>query len=364
MKLTLTLKNPNLERFISTHGTLTGPISKAEKSIHRTKVGEAGVGLTQNLTQPGDKTHELPHHNDPKYPRMPIARFQRDDKTGPVERHPDGSAKSFRYTKLARGHTAESYGMKHFGHLKDLPQYGPERMAISHYKHSGDRIMNGLARGTHPETFTRDMHSGNWPYEVEAKRHAEQARRSHSHMQHLDHVTNTNQLPHNVTLYRGVTGRNARLMHQLHHEGTLQGHHLHETGYTSTTLDAQMARNWASQDKGVTMHIKAPKGTKGAYLDHLEASHYGAEHEMLLPRGRTFHLTGSHLEHTPDGKQHLHVFAEIKNHDQPAEPLKLHPKYQPLLGQNYHEPHQHHALKPGESFPHEPAENTPATHAH
>lgn len=88
-------------------------------------------------------------------------------------------------------------------------------------------------------------------------------------------------LPQNTILFRGVSGPFADQM------GTLKpGDAIIDPGFTSTTLDAKVARNITARHDGraVVMRIYADQGARA--LIPAQDSHYFAdEDEVLLPRG-------------------------------------------------------------------------------
>ena len=70
----------------------------------------------------------------------------------------------------------------------------------------------------------------------------------------------------------------------------LVGTTFHDKGFMSTSISATNG----FYKNGLLFHIKAPKGTKGAFVQPL--SEFGSEYEFLLPRGTTLKIVESRLE--------------------------------------------------------------------
>lgn len=70
----------------------------------------------------------------------------------------------------------------------------------------------------------------------------------------------------------------------------LKGSILKDNGYTSTSLDPEIAQKWrrGAMDT-VIMEIEAPKGTHGVFLDYFEWNQ-NQEEEVLLPRNTQFRI--------------------------------------------------------------------------
>lgn len=134
----------------------------------------------------------------------------------------------------------------------------------------------------HPNTFTDDLHS--------------------YHLPTLDKELDEHKLTHPLNVYSGV-GFNPQHLAAEHPEG-----HIHLPAYTSTSIDKDIAREFASsalkpsEGKHI-IHMQLPKGHAGKYIGkNSENSH---ESEFVVPRNTT-----------------------IKVHPNPQEIVRLGQKYQ------------------------------------
>lgn len=68
-----------------------------------------------------------------------------------------------------------------------------------------------------------------------------------------------------------------------------EGSTYHQKAFSSTTIDPDPDGVGFKREDGVTMHIKVPKGTPGAYMEHEDLSPKG-EHEWLIPPNSRFRV--------------------------------------------------------------------------
>lgn len=89
-------------------------------------------------------------------------------------------------------------------------------------------------------------------------------------------------LTEDIVIYRGVNA-DAGLKFKV--GGTIT-----DKAYMSTSLNEHVAKDLVEKEKGTLLSIKAPAGTKGAYIDSI--SSHDTEQEFLLPRGTRLRITG------------------------------------------------------------------------
>lgn len=167
-----------------------------------------------------------------------------------------------------------------------------ERSSVNRYKDPyGFRAINGVLRGT------KDINRHGVPIPDNIVQNYA------THIPNIDSALDKASLPKNMILYRGTTlGIFDR--YQQGKGGDPQemiGSGLHDFGYTSTTLTGSKAF-WGN----VFFTIKAPKGTKGQFIDVTRSGkHSGTifdEQEVLLHRGTRFRIT-KFLGYRQDGKK-------------------------------------------------------------
>lgn len=119
------------------------------------------------------------------------------------------------------------------------------------------------------------------------------------HIENLDHVTNV-KIKHPVTVYRGFdTNYNDIKKYKV---GRVFSH----KGYTSTTLNYNIAKNFTNEDDGdkvkpTLFKINLKKNDRGHYID-LSSFTNNNEHEVLLPRNQKFKV----IAHSED-KDHKYI---------------------------------------------------------
>lgn len=110
----------------------------------------------------------------------------------------------------------------------------------------------------------------------------------------LDKAVGRNKLGHDLHVYSGVAFDPEKAAKH-HPEG-----HIHLPAYTSTSVDKDIARNFAANQRndkshlgnseggkvmGHVMHVHLKKGQAGAFVGN--KSNFAHEHEFILPRGTT-----------------------------------------------------------------------------
>jgi hypothetical protein len=110
--------------------------------------------------------------------------------------------------------------------------------------------------------------------------------KNQTHIQQLDKAIGSSALPQDTVLYRGF-GFAPKGLSKLKVGATFS-----DKGYVSTSLNRSIAESFTKGGaKGsVVMRIKAKKGTKALPVSAI--SEYQKEHEVLLPRGSNFRVTG------------------------------------------------------------------------
>ena len=107
----------------------------------------------------------------------------------------------------------------------------------------------------------------------------------------LDSAIAKSESPEDVVVFRGATG-----VGFLGDPAKLVGKTIKEKGYTSTTLMEDVANGFAyskvDQDDA-RFEIKVPKGSKMLSVDSLLGEDSLNQHEMVLPRGSKFKVTGA-----------------------------------------------------------------------
>lgn len=109
----------------------------------------------------------------------------------------------------------------------------------------------------------------------------------------LDGALSRGSVPDDIIVYRGLSSA------ELHRElSSRVGGIWEERGYTSASLRPYAARQFAgsSTDTAVTMDIKVPKGSRGAFIDSEEV-------EILIPRGSRYRIVGTWVD--PDTGRHV-----------------------------------------------------------
>ena len=76
--------------------------------------------------------------------------------------------------------------------------------------------------------------------------------------------------------------------HLLQHRNSLVGRVIQDKGFSSTSINSEIARSFAEKNNGAQLQIHAPKGSKGAYLDPI--SEAIGEREVLLNKGQKFRI--------------------------------------------------------------------------
>jgi hypothetical protein len=106
---------------------------------------------------------------------------------------------------------------------------------------------------------------------------------------HLDSAMHKHALQNNIHAWRGISS-NKSASEVL--DNLKPGDTFHDKGYTSTSLNPHISKDFGSQNKNL-IHIKVPKGSHGLYLNHiLGNSVLPEQHELVLPRNSKFRYEG------------------------------------------------------------------------
>jgi hypothetical protein len=89
-----------------------------------------------------------------------------------------------------------------------------------------------------------------------------------------------------LTLWRGIQGGYVESV--LHEGSTFQ-----DLGFTSATLSQSVARRFTRRNGGggQLMRLHLPRGSNALFVDSIPELALGQK-EVILPKGRTFHVTG------------------------------------------------------------------------
>lgn len=196
-------------------------------------------------------------------------------------------------------------------HLSPQELHGIKTYASKSYVH-----INNPLRGIHDYKHDDAQH-----YVDEAK----------AAIPHIDSALSKNKtaMPHGLILHRGVSGEYGTELHHAIQSGQLGvGSHIHNHGYTSTSLFPHHAREFVDGERAAgnskhtaEMRIHAPLGTIGSHIDHTAFGH-PARHEFLLPRDRVFRVDHIEQHPKPDGGMHYVIHQTIANHDHHPAPYK------------------------------------------
>ena len=101
-----------------------------------------------------------------------------------------------------------------------------------------------------------------------------------------------------VIAYRGIKGNYSDRLQKLHKEGKLIGATLEDKGFSSVTVDKEVAKSWSGS---VNLELKIPKTAKGFFVGHQkgELKHYtkyDKEKEIIMNRGAKIKITGARKE--------------------------------------------------------------------
>lgn len=122
----------------------------------------------------------------------------------------------------------------------------------------------------------------------------------------LDDALHAVKAPHDITVYSGIHAKHAphvmRKAQKLQQYGNKPIKLVHRA-YTSTTIDHELASNFAGDSEKEELHsvhkktthhhvlkIHIPKGHPGAYVGNPALSDMPDEQEFILPRGTKFHV--------------------------------------------------------------------------
>ena len=105
-------------------------------------------------------------------------------------------------------------------------------------------------------------------------------------------------LGRDIIAYRGVTGGYSDSLKELHKEGKLIGSTLEDKGFSSVTVDTEVAKDWSSS---VNLELKIPKTAKGFFVGHEKGklryyTKYDREKEIIMNRGSKIKITGARKE--------------------------------------------------------------------
>lgn len=134
-----------------------------------------------------------------------------------------------------------------------------------------------------------------------------------------------------LKVFRGIQSGYARTLKELHDKGKLVGSILEDKGYSSTTVDKDIADDWAAG--GAVMHMNVPKSAKGVYVGGdkygSKYSQHPSEQELLL--GRRTKQVVTHAETDTNGLLRIHT--NVIPDDPP--PLKVNPPKQNTDGYSH-----------------------------
>jgi hypothetical protein len=164
--------------------------------------------------------------------------------------------------------------------------------SINHYSDYGHEDINRYHRhGGDSEHFLNHEHV------VRGAGSYERIEQVDEHTKNLDHVT-SHKTEHDMHVYRGFGN--------MHIKGMKEGSIYHDKGYTSTTINPEIAKRFNNNrhhpNNYTVAKIHVPKGTKGYYIGHHDYGQAG-EKEFLLHRGTHFKITG----HSHDPEKNIHV---------------------------------------------------------
>lgn len=106
----------------------------------------------------------------------------------------------------------------------------------------------------------------------------------------LDNALHKHRTPHDMHVYSGIEFNPKRLGHQGDQSGIYK---VHLPAYTSASLHPKIAEYFGkrhdSNDGAINIvKIHVPKGSRGAYIDHISLNQ--GEREFVLPRGSKLHI--------------------------------------------------------------------------
>lgn len=147
--------------------------------------------------------------------------------------------------------------------------------------------------------------------------------------QEIDNVSSAVQksyIPSDMILHRGVgpevlgklmnfdgSGMNRKQLNQhlLQHRDSLIGRVIQDKGFSSTSIDSEVARRFARKNNGAQLQIHAKKGSKGAYLDPI--SEAIGEREVLLNKGQKFRIDS--IDENKLNPEDLQIILSLVNDD-------------------------------------------------
>lgn len=114
----------------------------------------------------------------------------------------------------------------------------------------------------------------------------------------MDAAMSKASLGRDVIAYRGVKGGYSDRLKELHKEGKLIGSTLEDKGFSSVTVDTEVAKDWSSS---VNLELKIPKTAKGFFVGHEKGklryyTKYDREKEIIMNRGSKIKITGARKE--------------------------------------------------------------------
>lgn len=107
-------------------------------------------------------------------------------------------------------------------------------------------------------------------------------------VKHLDSAIDQSRLPENTVLYRGMDMSPAMAAKMT------PGAVFSDAAYTSTSINPSIPESFARGEGKTLMRIKANKGQKGLAVNNI--SNFDGEHEILLPRGSQYKVTGVSID--------------------------------------------------------------------
>lgn len=147
----------------------------------------------------------------------------------------------------------------------------------------GDKA--GAHSSEHKAAIKNYSGGGHKPINWALRGQREHTAETRQHVAVLDNLIDKSPLPAPTTLYRGISGMEAkRIVEMKPRPGAI----LHDPGFASTSTDVGVARRFAAQSAvGVVMEVRAPKGTKALDISKLSDAP-SDEKETLLARDSHF----------------------------------------------------------------------------
>jgi hypothetical protein len=122
---------------------------------------------------------------------------------------------------------------------------------------------------------------------------------------HLTSFLNKAKTTEPVTVYRGIKGAFANMIHSVMFEGAV----FEDRGFISTSTNESFSHSWQSSNpEGILMHVEVPAGSKAATVSQIGGNTH--EWEFLLQRGTRFRVKkfdrAKRIMHVEAVQDHLH----------------------------------------------------------